>query len=205
MGHKLITDQTRIAYYMHIHRHGKGMNEPRWRGVRVVKFPTDLILYAEQIFANKPDWIIETGTRFGGSSTFFGDMLQLSGGKGVISIDIESENPPPHPMVQYLVGSSADRELVAGVAAQVAGDRVMVVLDSDHRARHVRRELRLLAPLVTEGQFCVVEDCYTRHVEPYYPAQAVAWFLERTKDFRLEPVEDKFLFAVTRGGWLRRV
>ena len=202
----VIDDAAKIAFYHHVHRKNNGANEPRWRGVRVVKFPTDLILYAQTIFDLRPDWIIETGTRFGGGSLFFGDMLELSGAAGgVISIDVRDWGAPPHPRVEYVIGSSSDRAIVAEIAARVSGGKVMVVLDSDHRAFHVRRELRLLGPLVTPGQFLVVEDCYTRNVTPYWPNDAVEWFLQREKHWRREPVEDQFLFAVSRGGWLRRV
>jgi cephalosporin hydroxylase len=36
--------------------------------------------------------------------------------------------------------------------------RVMVVLDSDHSAAHVRKEIELYGPLVTPGCHLVVED-----------------------------------------------
>ena len=79
------------AHYRYIHTSLNGRREPRWRGIRVVKFPQDLILYAQVIFKRKPEYIIETGTRFGGSALFLGDMLQLVGGKKVYSIDIKQE------------------------------------------------------------------------------------------------------------------
>ena len=202
----MIDDAVKIAFYNHVHIEGNGKREPRWRGTRVVKFPTDLILYAQTIFDLKPDFIIETGTRFGGASQFFGDMLTLGGGSGrVISIDVKDWGAPAHPKVEYVIGSSADRAVVAETAAKVAGAKVMVVLDSDHRRVHVQRELRLWSHVVTVGQFLVVEDCYTRNVEPYWPGQAVEWFLRRAKNFQRQAVEDQFLFAVSRGGWLKRL
>lgn len=156
-----------IQHYNYIHRFGNGIREPLWRGTRVVKFPQDLILYAQVIFKRKPDYIIETGTHFGGSALFLGDMLSLIGGKKVISIDVShKQNPPAHPMVEYILGSSIDPEIVERIRKEVSGSKVMVSLDSDHSTKHVLAELRTYQNIVTRGQYMVVEDCWTRHKKP---------------------------------------
>lgn len=198
-------DFLRDFCYQFFHRDNRGRNRPFWRGVQTIKFPTDFTLYAEVIFKNKPDFIIETGTKFGGSSLFFADMLSLFTENGrVISIDNNPKSTPDHPRVEYIRGSSSDRAIVEQVRQKVAGKKVMVVLDSDHRSFHVKRELRLFNDLVTEGQYLVVEDCYLGS-KPYYPLKAVEWFLTKTNKFKLDNLEDRFAFVVTRGGWLRRV
>ena len=38
------------------------------------------------------------------------------------------------------------------------GERVMVMLDSDHRAKHVLAELEAYSPLITPGNYLIVED-----------------------------------------------
>lgn len=202
-----LTDDIRRLFYEHIHLRGNGINEPRWRGVQVVKFPADLILYAQTIFTLKPDWIIETGTKYGGSALFFGDMLDLfvGGDSKVLSIDVIERPLPAHKRVEYLVGSSVDRDVFNSIAARVKRGAVMVVLDSDHSRRHVKRELRMYGSLVSHRQFMVVEDSYTRDSALKGPGQAVEWYLAKTNKFRREPVEDQFINAVSRGGWLRRV
>lgn len=198
-------DDVRVKYYKHVHIYNKGRNEPRWRGIHLLKFPTDLILYAEKIFELKPDYIVEAGTAYGGSAMFFADMLTLSGGKKVFSIDVNPKETPPHPMVEYIIGSSTDMGIVAKVRDEVKNDKVMVVLDSNHSTRHVRNELRRWNHVVTPGQYMVVEDCYTRAIVPYKPFVAVEWFLGRVNNFKLDPVEERFLVAVTRHGWLRKI
>lgn len=207
-----ITDDIRMQFYAHMHLRNNGKNEPRWRGVQVVKFPADLILYAQTIWTLKPDFIIETGTKYGGSALFFADMLDLfvGGNSRVITVDVESRPLPAHDRITYITGSSSDPVVVEQVKAQMphVGGRitgnVMVVLDSDHSSRHVKRELRLYGPLVTHRQFMVVEDCYMRDQTVKGPGIAVEWYLTKTSKFVREPVEDQFIFAVTRGGWLRR-
>lgn len=195
-------DTLRDFCYKYFHQ--TGGNRPYWRGVQVIKFPTDFTLYAEVIYKNKPDFIIETGTKFGGSSLFFADMLSLFTENGkVISIDNNPKSTPIHPRIEYMRGSSSDRGVVEQVRKKVSG-KVMVVLDSDHRSFHVKRELRLFNDMVTQGQYLVVEDCYLGS-KPYYPLKAVEWFLTKTNKFKLDNLEDRFAFVVTRGGWLRRV
>lgn len=203
----VITDpEIRNQYYNWLDAEGTKKNYPRWRGGHIIKkFPQDLILYAQTIFQNKPDWIVETGTYHAGSAYFFGDMLLLSGGKGVITIDIGDKHQPPHPMIKYLVGSSIDLKLFRPLRSQLKGrGSVMVILDSSHATDHVARELELYSQLVTPGQYMVVEDCYTRRAQPYFPYPAVQAFVEKEANFKLEHPEDQFVFAVTRGGWLRK-
>jgi cephalosporin hydroxylase len=201
----MLQDMRDIMYF-HVHQLGNGRNEPKWRGKRVVKYPTDLILYAETIFENKPDWIIETGTHRGGSAMFLADMMTLAGCPGkVISVDIKPVETPEHPKVEYVIGSSIDKVIIEYVKSKISGN-IMVVLDSSHKARHVMQELHYYSGLVSKGQYVVVEDCYTKDGNDYPPKKAVDWFLQRTKGrFVLEPREDKYLVGITRGGWLKRV
>ena len=196
-----LTQDIREVMYFHIH---KMKHFPEWRGVKIDKFPTDMSLYAEAIFETKPDWIIETGTQRGGSSLFFADLLLLINSPGkVISIDIESYQPIAHPKVEYVIGSSIDDAVVSHIKDSVSG-KVMVVLDSSHLLNHVSRELEIYSEIVTAGQYLVVEDCYFEGTREYYPKTAVDTFLSTTDKFTLEPNGEKYLFAVTRGGWLKR-
>jgi len=193
------------ALYEHIHRKG---HEPHWRGVRVIKQPGDLILYQEVIWQNRPRWIVEAGTKFGGSALFLQDMLDLAGEGGrVVTIDVDARVAEPDPRITYLAGSSIDPEIVARVKEMTAGEPVMVVLDSNHARRHVKWELHHYAPLVTPGQYLVIEDCYSRGTVPFGPLEARDWFLARTQEGRLfeqTNLERKFLVGVCNGGWLRR-
>ncbi len=193
------------ALYQHIHREKR---EPTWRGVQIIKMPTDLFLYAEVIQQNKPRWIIETGTKFGGSALWFQDVLDTVGEGGrVATIDTDAKVANPDPRITYIAGSSTDKAIVAQVREMVGGDSVMVVLDSNHHRRHVKWELWHYAPLVTQGQYLVVEDCYSRGSTLYDPGEARDWFLTRTAEgrkFEQTNLDRRFLAGVCLGGWLRR-
>jgi cephalosporin hydroxylase len=192
------------ALYQHIHMENR---EPTWRGVRIIKMPTDLFLYAEVIQQNKPKWIVETGTKFGGSSLWFQDCLDSVGEGGrVVTIDIDAKVANPDPRITYIAGSSRDREIVAQVKALVGSDTCMVVLDSLHARWHVKWELYHYAPMVTPGQYLVIEDCYGRRATLYGPGEARDWFLAGTRgrNFEQTNLDRRFLIGVCLGGWLRR-
>jgi len=191
------------AYYKYVQTVNKGEHQPLWRGVRVTKGPTDLILYAEAIFKNRPDYIVEAGTRFGGSALFFADVLNASGGKQVLTIDIDKDGPKPsHPLVTYITGSSTDPHTIDFIRRHVADRSVMVSLDSDHATAHVLQELNLYSGIVTPAQYMVVEDCYAYGPGPWPPHAAVEEFLQSGSRFTRHPVEEKYIFGNTRGGWL---
>ena len=61
-----------------------------YRGIRVLKVPSDMWNYQEIFTEHRIDWVLETGSMHGGSALFFADLLKLNGAQGkVISIDIE--------------------------------------------------------------------------------------------------------------------
>jgi cephalosporin hydroxylase len=178
------------------------MNRPLWRGTQIGKHPSDLLLYHQAIYRNRPDWIIETGSAQGGSALFFGDMCDLIGHGQVITIDRRIEDRPSHPRVRQLIGNSPHRVIRNAVLDLVRGQSVMVSLDSDHTALHVSRELAAYSPLVGDGQYLVVEDAQdTRPGKAYY---AVEEFLATHSEWERVPAERQFLVCVTRLGWLRR-
>ena len=205
---RLINDKVaeingKLYYHLHKKRH-----EPYWRGTHIIKMPTDLLLYHKVIWENKPKWIIETGTKYGGSALFFQDQLDLIGEGGkVITIDKFPQVKNHDSRIIYLVGSSRDESIVSKVKELIGNDTAMVSLDSDHGRVHVKWELHYYAPLVTLGQFLVVEDCYIDNLKPYYPLESRDWFLNKTKEgrnFEQTNLDSEFLVGVCVGGWLRR-
>jgi cephalosporin hydroxylase len=182
----------------------------RYRGVRVLKNPFDLWIYQELLDELRPELIIETGTFAGGSALYFADLCDLFGRGRVLSIDIDEQpNRPTHDRITYLRGSSTAPEIMEQVQAALPVDGpVLVLLDSDHSATHVRDELRLYAPLATVGSYVVVEDTTVDDVLPSYgpgPKVAVAEFLATTNEFEIDLEREKLLLTSNRMGYLLRV
>jgi cephalosporin hydroxylase len=185
-----------------------------WLGTRVYKTPMDLWMYQELLHELKPDLLIETGTLHGGSAKYLATLMDLIGKGEIVSIDIASESadgkPPEHPRVTYVTGSSVDPGIVAGVAERAkSAEIVLVLLDSDHRKRHVLEELRAYGPLVTPGSYMVVEDTNINGHPTYEgwgegPWEAVETFMQENDDFVIDHAREKFLLTYNPNGWLRR-
>ncbi|MFY2559115.1 CmcI family methyltransferase [Corallococcus terminator] len=184
----------------------------RWMGVPIRKIPHDLWVYQEILHETRPDLLIETGTMFGGSALYFAHLFDLLGKGRVISIDLApKESLPQHPRIEYMVGSSVAPGILERVRARIApGDKVMVVLDSDHSAEHVIQEIHAYGPLVPVGQYLIVEDTnighplHSFHVERG-PMEAVEEFLPGNTRFERDSSREKLLFTSNPGGFLKRV
>lgn len=198
-----------------------------YKGVPILKSPLDLWQYQEIIQETRPDFIIETGVCFGGSTLFFADICESIGHGRVIGIDpflneLEalqkyakisySQPAPKHPRITYFKKSSLDKELLAEVAELTAGGSNMVSLDSDHRIDHVYQELLQYARFVGSGKYLVVEDT---NVNGYPilsehgpgPMEALLlwkFFTPEARDFSPDPHRERFLMTFNPLGWLRR-
>jgi cephalosporin hydroxylase len=187
-----------------------------WLGVPAEKYPCDLWIYQEIIQELKPDFVIETGTRFGGSALFMASICDLIGHGHVITVDVEelpssSTVRPPHSRITYLTGSSTSADVVADVRARVdSASCVMVVLDSDHQMTHVVNEMKIYADLVTDDSYMIVEDTNINGhpVDPAFghgPMEAVELFLAGNDDFFVDRSREKLLLSFNPGGFLRKV
>lgn len=135
-----------------------------YRGVRTLKLPSDMWNYQEILTAHEIDWVIETGSRHGGSALFFADLLRNAGRAGkVFSIDYSPDldrRAAQDDRIEFITGDSADPAIVARVMDGLPPDRgrLFLILDSDHAAAHVRRELDAWVPRLRRGDYLVVED-----------------------------------------------
>ena len=134
-----------------------------YHGIRTLKLPTDMWNYQEIIFERGIAYVIETGTRHGGSALFFADTLEALGGDGfVISIDVDTQSRKvqSHPRIHFLQGDSGSVEMVEQVKALLPPDRkpIFLILDSDHSMAHVLRELEVWVPFLNRGDYLIVED-----------------------------------------------
>jgi cephalosporin hydroxylase len=195
-----------------------------WLGRPVIQYPQDLMALQEIIWRTQPEVIVETGIAHGGSLVFSASMLALLGGEREVigvDIDIRAHNRTAieaHPLASRIAmyeGSSIEPAMAARVAERVAGRSAMVVLDSNHTADHVARELELYAPLVRAGFFLVVMDTAIEHLDaallgdrPWRPGNspmnAVDAFLAREPRFIVDEEYDaKLLLTVAPRGYLR--
>lgn len=138
-----------------------------WLGYRTIAYPDDLFLKAKLLWDFQPTLVILTGTFLGGGGLWLATTMDTYGVGKVLTIDIEPFNRgfPVHPRIRYLCGkSSVDEGVLAEVRQEVefraSGklDNVLVILDSDHSAEHVTKELDAYAEFVNPGSYLIVED-----------------------------------------------
>ena len=187
-----------------------------YRGVRTLKIPSDMWNYQEIICFLGVGWVIETGTRHGGSALFFADLLQNQGAKGdVITLDVSHEylQVKSHPRIRFVLGDSASPKVVNAVIGMLPKNRapLFLILDSDHAKGHVLDELNAWVPLLRSGDYLVVEDtCVNGHpVRPDFgpgPWEAVGEFLAGNPGVLVHDAvrEKKFGFtAAPRGFFIK--
>ncbi len=198
----------------------QGGNRPfesvNWMGVPALKCPLDLWIYQEILFERRPKLIIETGTRFGGTTLFLAHLCDLLNHGTVVSIDIDTQNRPAHPRITYLSGSSVDPSTVRQALqhrpneANAVGSGMIVILDSDHSYDHVLAEMEAFAPHLNAGDYLVVEDT-NLNGHPVLPEmgpgphEAVEAFLARHPEYHRDHTREKFLLTFNPGGYLKRV
>lgn len=138
-----------------------------WMGRPVIQLPEDMLRMQEVIFSTQPDVIIETGVAHGGSLIFYSSLCKAMEQGRVIGIDIEIrphnrqaiEAHPLNDRITLIEGSSTAPDIVAQVKALVQpGEKVLVILDSNHSYAHVMAELQAYACMVTPGSYIVATD-----------------------------------------------
>jgi len=186
----------------------------RWAGHQCYQYPIDAWLIQEVLSDTRPDLIVETGTYMGGSAYFYACICDLLGHGEVISIDIQPLTTIDHPRITYLKGSSTDMAMVETVRhriAELGAKKVLVILDSDHKAAHVQREIELYSPLVPLGGYIHVQDGnmdelpMLKGLRPGPMAAAMAFLRSHPEFMRDIDLEKRFLLTEHPYGWLKRV
>lgn len=146
-----------------------------WFGRPIIQLPEDMIRIQEIIFDIQPDVIVETGIAHGGSLIFYAGLFKAIGKGKVIGVDIEIR---PHnrkaieehflykDYIEMIEGDSTSVDIVNIVKSKIKeGQKVMVILDSNHTKDHVLSELNAYSPLVTKDSYIVATDGIMELVE----------------------------------------
>lgn len=135
-----------------------------WLGVPIIQLPEDMIRIQEVIFRVRPDVIVETGVAHGGSLIYYASLCKIIGHGRVIGVERDFRHGralKDHPLADYITlieGDSSAPEVVAKVKARCNGERVLVILDSNHSKAHVASELEAYRSLVGRDSYIVACD-----------------------------------------------
>ena len=190
--------------------------ETYWRGRRVIQCPMDLMVYQKIIQDTKPHFIVETGTNEGGLALF---LMDVSTAK-IITVDRRQAAylEAWRERIRCLIGGSIEtypcvEELVRPIRfpwpMSPSSQRTMVILDSDHRAEHVRKELVLYSQLVSAGCYLIVCDTHFggHPIAPDFgpgPYEAVQEFVRDHAEFRVDHARESQVLTFNPGGFLIR-
>lgn len=191
-----------------------------WCGVPSLQVPEDLLMLSELIWVLRPKLVVECGIWHGGGLLFYSSIMELIGQGEVIGVDVDISRAlavKRHPLgkrITLVQGSSADPDLVKMIAPKMSGGNVIVILDSNHEAAHVRGELAQFAPLIPKGSYLIVLDGIMKilHDVPggeaswktNNPDTALQEFLKAHPEFEVDQNCNKFGMTCGPGGFLRR-
>lgn len=140
-----------------------------------------------------------------------------------VDLDIRAHNKaeiqahPFYPYITMFEGSSVDDRIISEIASLIEPeDKVLVLLDSNHTHDHVLLELEKYSKFVTPGSYIVAYDTVIEFLpnDTYIDREwgpgnnaytAVELFIKQNPHFvRDKEIEDKLLFTVAPGGFLKR-
>jgi cephalosporin hydroxylase len=202
-----------------------------WMGRPVIQLPDDMIRTQEVLYRVKPDVIIETGVAHGGSLIYYASLCKAMEKGRIIGVDIEIR---PHnrkaieahelfPMITLIEGGSTDAAIVKQVKSHIKpGEKVLVLLDSNHCYRHVMDELNAYHDIISPGSYIVATDGIMQDLADVprgdktwgddNPARAARDFAAAHPEFVLEQPPWPFSESALRrnvthwpDAWLRRV
>lgn len=202
-----------------------------WFGRPIIQLPEDMVRFQEVVYRLKPDVIIETGIAHGGSLFFSASLCKAIGKGRVIGVDIEIrshnrkaiEEHELFSLITLIEGNSADPEVVEQIKELIKpGEKVLIVLDSNHTKDHVLKELNNYHVLVTPGSYIVATDGIMQDLYDTprgksewsydHPVAAITEFIEKHSEFVVEqPVwnfnESNLVKNITHwpGAWVKRI
>jgi cephalosporin hydroxylase len=188
------------------------LNHTTYFGIRTLKSPVDFWIYQEILFETRPDFVIEIGNCFGGSTLALAHLCDCLGKGQVVALDLSHEAVPElvrrHPRIHLIEGDAC--QSFAKVRALVPrGAGVMVIEDSAHTFENTLGVLNTYSPLIQPGGYFIVEDGIINHGLDGGPSpgpyEAIGAFAENHPDFEIDRNRESFLITWNPKGYLRRV
>jgi cephalosporin hydroxylase len=198
--------------------------ELTWLGRPIIQFGSDMIMLQELIWEVKPDIFIETGIAHGGSLIYTASLFEMIGNGRVIGIDIDIREHNKvailaHPMfkrISMIEGSSiADSTILALEKQLESGEKIMVMLDSNHSREHVLNEINLYSKYIPVGSYLIVQDGAQKWVADIprgksewkddNPLNAIDDFLKVNSDFVVDETYTRLGITQSPKGFLKRI
>jgi cephalosporin hydroxylase len=199
-------------------------------GIRISKFPEDLRVFEQLLFAQRPEAVVELGCQFGASSLWFADRLASIARYGgpssplVVAVDLDVEparlaldrvDPEWQDRIVLIAADVTDPALPHRVEEALEGRRnCFVVEDSAHDFVTTAAALEGFSRFVPAGGYLIVEDGIVDDEElrlqedwPRGVCQAVDEFLASVAgaDFQRRRDLERYRITSHLGGYLQRL
>jgi len=181
-----------------------------WGGFSFRKFPSDGVAMQELLCRVRPQVLVELGTQYGGSTLFFSSVAPLAGIEAIVTVDIDALEHPSIPMATFLTGDDSSSEIFSQVKALVGNRTCSVVIDSNHHAEHVDKELELYGPLVSPGQALIMEDTHVdvlnfkKFREHGGPLRSIQKYMPKHPEFVLTTDIEPYITSNFFGYWVKK-
>jgi cephalosporin hydroxylase len=188
------------------------MEGTTYHGIPTMKNPLDFWVYQEIVWASKPDFIVEIGNLYGGSTLAFAHICDLIGNGRVLAVDsmhnLISDGVKAHPRISLFTGDAC--EIFPAVETAVPkGSSVMVIDDSLHTYDHTLAVLKSYSDLVSVGNYFIVEDGICHHgldVGPQPgPFEAIEAFISTNEHFIVDRNKENFGITWNPKGYLKKI
>jgi cephalosporin hydroxylase len=188
------------------------MESTTYHGIRTLKNPLDFWVYQEILWESKPDFVIEIGNLYGGSTLALAHICDLIGKGTILAVDACHDHIVPqvreHPRVSLFTGDAC--AMLPQVKATIPPQSsVMIIDDSAHSYEHTLQVLENFSDLVGVGNYFIVEDGICHHgldVGPQPgPYEAVEAFVRNNKSFIVDRDKENFGITWNPKGYLKRI
>ena len=177
-----------------------------WMGLPILQLPEDMVRMQEVIFRLQPDIIVETGVAHGGSLAYYASLCKAIGHGRVIGIEkglrcrvaIQAHEMAPY--ITLIEGDSVAPDVVDAVHHQCDGQKVLVILDSDHSRSHVAKELAAYHALIRPGFYIVACDGNMRDLAEV-PRGKRAWRFDNPQEAAREFAQANRQFVIEDPPW----
>jgi cephalosporin hydroxylase len=202
------------------------IHQNNYFGEPSINFPEDLIRIQEAIYKSKPDFIVEIGVAWGGTTLFLSSILESIGKGKVIGVDIFIPQNVVKKLfnkgkiskrIKLIKGSSTDIKVFEKIKKIISNKKCLIILDSDHTEKHVLKELEFYSRLLKKNCYLIVCDTIIKYIKPNKyrirewsklnnPYTAVKKFLKNNREFILDKYfNKKLLISCNYNGFIKKV
>ncbi len=143
-------------------------HQTKFLGETSLNTPYDLMIFSEIMYNYKPNYVIELGTAWCGTTLFLSSIANIIGKCKIVGIDIYIPNDLIGRVKKYsslnkniilLKGSSSDEKIRDKILKIVKNkSKIMLIVDSSHDHNTVYNELNFYTKLMKKGSYLVCCD-----------------------------------------------